>query len=136
MNKAVLGWAGVVALLLAVSAVILFRSIEGLNSTSPAFRQVGEASWYGPGFHGEETSSGETFNTHAMTAAHRTLPLGTSAQVTNLDNGRSVTVRINDRGPYVRGRVIDLSHAAARRLGMVKDGTTKVRIEAQAERER
>ena len=90
--------------------------------------QVGTASWYGPGFHGRKTASGETFNQHAFTAAHRSLPLGTTAIVTNLETGKSVRVKINDRGPYVRGRKIDLSHAAAQRLGMKKMGVTKVKI--------
>ena len=92
--------------------------------------QVGTASWYGPGFHGRKTASGETFNQHAFTAAHRSLPLGTTAMVTNIETGKSVRVKINDRGPYVRGRKIDLSHAAAQRLGMKKNGVAKVRITA------
>jgi rare lipoprotein A len=89
---------------------------------------VGVASWYGPGFHGQSTASGEIYNQNALTAAHRTLPLGTRVEVTNLSNGKSVQVRINDRGPYVRGRSIDLSRGAARKLGMVKSGVSKVRI--------
>jgi peptidoglycan lytic transglycosylase len=90
---------------------------------------TGVASWYGPGFHGQPTSSGEIFDQHAMTAAHRTLPLGTEVRVTNLDNGRATRVRINDRGPFVGGREIDLSYAAARELGMLGPGTCKVRVE-------
>lgn len=93
------------------------------------YTQRGEASWYGPGFHGRKTASGERFNQHGLTAAHRKLPLGTKARVTNLDNGKSVEVKINDRGPYVRGRIIDLSKAAAERLGMKNAGTTPVRLE-------
>ena len=89
----------------------------------------GTASWYGPGFHGRKTASGERFDQNAMTAAHRSLPLGSVVRVTNLENGRKVTVEINDRGPYIRGRVIDLSKAAARRLGMVRDGLATVRVE-------
>jgi rare lipoprotein A len=89
---------------------------------------VGVASWYGPGFHGQPTASGEIYNQNALTAAHRTLPLGTRVEVTNLSNGKSVQVRINDRGPYIRGRSIDLSRGAARKLGMVKSGVNKVRI--------
>jgi len=89
----------------------------------------GVASWYGPGFHGQRTANGETYDQHRLTAAHPTWPLGTRARVTNLDNGRSVTVRINDRGPYVDGRVLDLSYAAARALGMVESGTCTARIE-------
>lgn len=94
------------------------------------YKEIGAASWYGPGFHGRETASGETFNQNHLTAAHRRLPLGTRVTVTNLENGKSVSVAINDRGPYAGGRVLDLSKAAARRLGMVDDGVVKVRIEA------
>jgi rare lipoprotein A len=95
--------------------------------------QVGLASWYGPGFHGEETASGEIFDQHEMVAAHRTLPLGSLIRVTNLENGRRVTLRVIDRGPYGRnfrkGTIIDVSRGAARRLGFIKDGLVKVRIE-------
>ena len=80
--------------------------------------QRGVASWYGPGFHGRKTASGERFNTHAMTAAHRTLPFGTRVRVTNERTGRSVVVRINDRGPFAHGRVIDLSKASAQAVGL------------------
>lgn len=90
--------------------------------------QVGTASWYGPGFHGQATASGETFNQNALTAAHRSLPLGSTAVVTNLATGKSVQVTINDRGPYVKGRKIDLSHAAAQKIGMKKKGVTRVKI--------
>lgn len=99
------------------------------RQADPAFVQKGKASWYGPGFHGRKTANGDTFNQNQLTAAHRSLPLGTTAEVTNLENGTSVEVEINDRGPYVDGRVIDLSRAAARRLGMEKDGIALVRIE-------
>lgn len=90
-------------------------------------RQVGEASWYGPGFHGRRTASGEVFNANDMTAAHRTLPLPSYVRVTHLASDQSVIVRINDRGPYHGGRIIDLSQAAARRLGIV--GTAMVALE-------
>ena len=90
---------------------------------------TGMASWYGPGFHGNRSASGEIFNQNAMTAAHRRLPFGTSVRVTNLNNGRSVIVRINDRGPYAHGRVIDLSAAAARVLGMMGSGVAPVRLD-------
>lgn len=89
----------------------------------------GRASWYGPGFHGKRTANGERFNQNAMTAAHRTLPFGTKVKVTNLHNGRSVVVRINDRGPFSRGRVIDLSKAAASVIGLFQSGTAPVRIQ-------
>jgi rare lipoprotein A len=80
--------------------------------------QKGAASWYGPGFHGRKTASGERFNTHAMTAAHKTLAFGTRVRVTNEKTGRAVVVRINDRGPYAHGRIIDLSQASARAIGI------------------
>lgn len=89
----------------------------------------GIASWYGPDFHGRPTSSKEIYDMNDMTAAHKTLPFGTWVLVTNVDNGRSVAVRINDRGPFVAGRVIDLSYAAARMLGVVGPGTAPVRLE-------
>ncbi|MBD0343288.1 MAG: septal ring lytic transglycosylase RlpA family protein [Coleofasciculus sp. Co-bin14] len=92
-------------------------------------RLSGMASWYGPGFHGNRSASGEVYNQNAMTAAHRSLPFGTRVQVTNLDNGRSVVVRINDRGPFVGGRVIDLSAAAASLLGMMHSGTAPVQLQ-------
>lgn len=89
----------------------------------------GIASWYGADFHGLATASGEVYDMEALTGAHRTLPLGTVVKVTNVVNGKQVLVRINDRGPYVKGRIVDLSHAAARELGMVEDGVTPVQLE-------
>ncbi len=97
-----------------------------LFSTS-VFAQTGTASWYGPGFQGRKTASGQTFNTHAMTAAHKTLRFGTKVKVTNLHNGKSVFVTITDRGPFVRGRIIDLSQAAKSAIGM--GGTAPVSLE-------
>ena len=97
----------------------------------PIVEQVGEASFYGHGFHGKKTASGEKFDQNDLTAAHPTLPLGTNATVTNLDTGDSVEVKINDRGPYVKGRDIDLSKGAAKELGMTKDGVAPVKIEAE-----
>jgi rare lipoprotein A len=91
-------------------------------------RQVGQASWYGPDFYGQTTAGGTLYTGEALTAAHRSLPFGTLVRVTNLENGRQVVVVIDDRGPFVRGRVIDLSFAAARRLGMVRDGVAPVRL--------
>jgi rare lipoprotein A len=88
----------------------------------------GSASWYGTKFHGRRTSSGEPYNMYEMTAAHKTLPLPTYAQVTNLDNGRSVVVKINDRGPFHKGRILDLSYAAAMKLGIVKSGTARIEL--------
>lgn len=95
--------------------------------------QTGAASWYGPQFHGKETASGETFNQNELTAAHKTLPLGTEAKVTNVETGKSVNVTINDRGPYVKGRNIDLSRAAAQKIGITKKkGIAKVKITANS----
>src|SRR3954468_17165877 len=92
-------------------------------------RQGGLASWYGPGFYGRRTASGVIYTGTALTAAHRSLPFGTLVRVTNLANGRTVVVVIDDRGPFVHGRVIDLSMAAARRLGMIQNGVVQVRLE-------
>jgi rare lipoprotein A len=95
----------------------------------PAPRQIGRASWYGPYHHGRKTANGEIYDMNALTAAHRTLPLGTRVRVTNLQNGRTVVVRLNDRGPYIDGRIIDLSRKAAQVLGMVEKGLAEVSIE-------
>ena len=97
-------------------------------ATGKAF-QRGTASWYGPGFHGRKTASGERFNSFDMTAAHRSLPFGTKVRVTNRKNGKSVVVRINDRGPYVGKRVIDLSRGAAQAVSMVGSGTAPVTLQ-------
>lgn len=89
----------------------------------------GLASWYGPGFHGRKTASGERFNMYQLTAAHRTLPFGSQVRVTRLDSGQSVLVRINDRGPHVYSRIIDLSYQAARSINLIGPGSAPVRIE-------
>ena len=94
--------------------------------TTPTTIQSGQASWYGPGFQGRRTASGERFNTQDLTAAHRTLPFGTKVRVTNTRTGQSVVVRINDRGPYAHGRVIDLSRASAQSIGI--DGLAQVTL--------
>ncbi|WP_405044908.1 MULTISPECIES: septal ring lytic transglycosylase RlpA family protein [Paraburkholderia] len=99
------------------------------------FHQTGRASWYGRGFHGRRTANGERYDMHALTAAHRTLPLGSYVRVTNPATSRSVVVRINDRGPYARGRVIDLSMAAAAVLDMRHAGTARVQIEGLTQQE-
>lgn len=98
----------------------------------PAVRgaQTGLASWYGEAFHGRPTASGEIFDQNALTAAHRALPLRSLARVTRLDTGESVLVRINDRSPFIEGRIIDLSRAAAEALGFIEDGLVEVRVEA------
>ncbi len=93
-----------------------------------ALNQQGIASYYGQKFHGRKTASGERFNNSAMTAAHRSAPFGSQIRVTNLSNGRSVVVRVNDRGPWVRGRIVDVSGVAARQLGMTGRGLTRVRV--------
>lgn len=93
------------------------------------FSQQGKASFYARMHHGQRTANGERHNQNAMVAAHRSLPFGTQVRVTNLSNGKQVTVRINDRGPFVRGRIIDLSRAAAERIGMIDQGIVGVRIE-------
>jgi len=94
------------------------------------FVEEGIASWYGAKFHGRNTSNGEIYDMHKKTAAHKTLPFGTQVNVVNLSNGREVVVRINDRGPFVKGRIIDLSYAAAKDIGLIEPGTAKVRIVA------
>lgn len=99
-------------------------------ATSKGYDEEGVASWYGPKFQGRRTSSGETFDMNRMTAAHRTLPLPTYVEVTNLENGRKAIVRVNDRGPFKKGRLIDLSYVAAVKLGIVATGTAKVRVRA------
>lgn len=106
---------------LSLSAVFTVTSIETADAN-----QRGMASYYGPGFHGRRTASGERFNANAMTAAHRTLPFGTRVKVTNHKSGRSIVVRINDRGPFGHGRIIDLSAGSARAIGM--GGTAPVSL--------
>jgi rare lipoprotein A len=105
---------------LAITALLLGCALGGPSASAEETQpiQTGAASWYGPGFHGKRTANGETFNTNALTAAHKTLPFGTQVQVTNERTGKSVVVRINDRGPYAHGRVIDLSKAAAAAVGI------------------
>jgi rare lipoprotein A (peptidoglycan hydrolase) len=140
-SRAVLGGIvalGITALVCATSAA---RETPGpLVSASPphsvleyaVFTQIGKGSWYGRWHNGRKTASGERFNMYQMTAAHRTLPLGTIVRVTNPANGKTVKVKINDRGPYIAGRVIDLSAAAAAALGISRKGTARLRIETYA----
>jgi rare lipoprotein A len=99
-------------------------------ASADGYVERGVASWYGPTFHGVSTSSGERYDMYGMTAAHKTLPLPTYARVTNLRNGRSIVVRINDRGPFVANRLIDLSYTAATKLDMIREGTTLVEVRA------
>src|SRR5438309_4149446 len=119
----------------AVLVVYLLAGCAPMRTSPPAPPpvidgvQLGVASWYGPGFHGNRTANGEIYDQYELTAAHPSLPLGTRVMVTNLENARAVQVRVNDRGPFVDGRAIDLSYAAARTIGMVGPGTVRVRIE-------
>ncbi len=98
--------------------------------TADGYREDGIASWYGKDFHGKKTANGERYNMYSMTAAHKLLPLGTKVRVTHLRTGRSIVVRVNDRGPFVGNRIIDLSYAGARELGIIGTGTARVRVEA------
>jgi rare lipoprotein A len=98
------------------------------------YKEIGTASWYGPQFHGRKTSNGEIYNMNAQTAAHKTLPMNTMLLVKNLENGKKTTVRINDRGPFVKNRILDLSYSTARELGIVRNGTASVQIIALAEK--
>jgi rare lipoprotein A len=115
-------------LLVAALSLFIF-SCARVPYRPPANIQTGIASWYGPNFHGKKTSNKEIYDMHDLTAAHKSLPFGTYVVVTNLDNGKSVTVRINDRGPFVEGRIIDLSFAAAKAIDMIGTGTAPVRLE-------
>ena len=125
--------------LVCVMAMLASSLLTLMGTAKPAPRtfartvQVGLASYYGPGFHGEPTASGEIFNQHEMVAAHRSLPLGSVVRVTNLENRRRVVLRVIDRGPYGRnyrkGTIIDVSKGAARRLGFIRDGLVPVRVE-------
>ena len=115
-----------------IPVLILVAFLTGcshMQASRNPWQQVGTASWYGKDFHGKPTASGEIYNMYGYSAAHKTLPLGTRVRVTNLDNGRRIVVPVNDRGPFVGKRIIDMSYGAARHLGMVKEGLAKVRIE-------
>src|SRR5687767_8599353 len=121
------------AVVLTMAATALLAAGTSATPAAPGTIQVGLASYYGPGFHGLETASGEIFNQDEMVAAHRSLPLGSVVRVTNLENRRRVTLRVIDRGPYGRnyrkGTIIDVSKGAAQRLGFIRDGLVKVRVE-------
>ena len=118
--------------IISIFSIILISSCsvkkESESHTKEKIFQKGEASWYGPGFNGKKTANGETFNMYKLTAAHKRLPFGTKVKVTNLQNGKSVVVRINDRGPFVKGRVIDLSKKAAQQIGLIQAGHAPVSI--------
>jgi len=112
-------------LLLLAGCVAHEKNIPSLHN---GHSQLGMASWYGPSFHGKPSASGEPYDMWALTAAHRTLPFGTWVQVTKVETGKRVTVRINDRGPFIKGRIIDLSYGAARELAMIGEGTADVSL--------
>ena len=117
---------------LVVSGVLLSSCAaisKGRADLDLGMKQRGVASWYGEDFHGRTTASGEFYDMHELTAAHRTLPLGTVVRIVNVVNGNHVTIRINDRGPYVHGRILDVSYAAAKGLGMVQDGVSAIQLE-------
>ena len=111
-----------------VVAALVTGLLSSVTGTALAGDQCGGASWYGPGFHGKKAASGERFNQNAMTAAHRSLPFGTVVNVVDQRTGKTIKVTINDRGPFHKGRIIDLSKAAATKLGFRNAGTTKVCI--------
>lgn len=119
----------IIAAVCIVAFFLISMSCAQRQVLSPGSIQTGLASWYGPDFHGKTTSSREIYNMYDMTAAHRTLPFGTRVMVTNIRNEKSVLVRINDRGPFIKGRIIDLSYAAAEMLDMVEEGVIQVKIE-------
>lgn len=102
--------------------------ITGMATKAKAGSQTGYASWYGPGFHGRTTANGEKYNQYANTCAHKTLRFGTRVTVKNLSNGRVATCRINDRGPFIKGRIIDVSKGVASKLNMIRSGVARVRI--------
>ncbi len=112
------------------SSYIVMGKRYYVMDSAKGFTQKGVASWYGPKFHGKRTSSGETYNMHAMTAAHKTLPIPVYVKVKNVTNGKTAIVLVNDRGPFAHDRIIDLSYAAAKKLGVVGPGTAKVEIVA------
>ena len=120
-------------LLVGLSGVLLGCTSTGSIAYESGATATGVASYYADKFDGRTTANGETFDNSAYTAAHRTLPFGTRVRVTRLDTGAQVTVRVNDRGPFVRGRIIDLSQRAARDINMIADGLTEVRIEVIGE---
>ena len=109
----------------------LFFAFSSPAYAKPKKVQIGKGSWYGKRFHGKKTANGEKYNMYTYTAAHKSLPFNTKVKITNLKNNRSVIVRINDRGPFVKGRIIDLSYLAAKKLKYVDKGVAKLKIEVQ-----
>lgn len=128
-------WALVLLLLVIIlGAVASSCRPKKVTRLAPTYTAEGYASWYGPGFHGRTTANGERYNQYAMTAAHKKLPFNTKVRVINLDNGMETIVRINDRGPFIRGRIIDLSKKAAKEIAMLGSGTARVRVETLVKR--
>jgi rare lipoprotein A len=117
------------ALLLLAGCSVPASKVRVPEPAAERLSQTGIASWYGPGFHGKATASGETYNQNDFSAAHQTLPIGTRVRVTNLENGSATEVSINDRGPFAKGRIIDLSYSAAQQINMVGPGTALVRVD-------
>jgi rare lipoprotein A (peptidoglycan hydrolase) len=130
------GGTAVVLLLASIAALALPGCSSRVRPSPgrPLSLETGVASWYGGKFHGRLTANGEIYDMNALTAAHRTLPFGTVVRVTNLTNGRSIRLRINDRGPFVKGRIIDVSRRAAEELGFIVNGITRVRVEVVSSR--
>ena len=117
------------AVVAALADPAILAPAPAVSPTSGRYLATGEASYYGNELAGNRTANGERFNPQALTAAHRSLPMGTRLRVTNVANGKSVVVRINDRGPFARGRILDVSLAAARQIAMIRSGTARVRLE-------
>ena len=111
------------------ACVVETKTVKSKEKTAAPKKMKGISSWYGKKFHGSKTSNGEIYNMHARTAAHKTLPMHTMVKVTNIQNGKSTVVRINDRGPFIKGRIIDCSYVAGKELGLDRLGIAKVEIE-------
>jgi len=120
-------------LLMLACAALVLTGCASNRFTTQGYEAEGKASYYGDRHHGKKTANGERFDQHALTAAHRSLPFGSKVLVTNLNNGKTVVVRINDRGPYARGRIIDLSKKAAVQIDMVRAGVVPVRVQQLAD---
>lgn len=113
-----------------VGAPYVVKGVRYVPRVEPGYDEEGVASWYGPGFHGKRTANGDTYDMEALTAAHTTLPMPSRVRVTNLENGASIVLTVNDRGPFAKGRIVDVSRRAARELGFLRQGTARVRVQA------
>lgn len=120
--------AGILGSIFAVAGENSTKDVSSVQQSSSRVHQVGIASWYGPGFHGRPMANGEPYNARKLTIAHRTLPLGKEVHIRNLDNGKTVIVEVTDRGPYIPGRIVDLSQEAAKRLGVTGLARVEVRM--------